>query len=74
MLDVYYTPLREAQYKLTPILSESDIDTIFGNAEDIVVITDAMLSKLGDIEPSEDEESSDDLLLVGDVLYNTAPQ
>jgi hypothetical protein len=30
MLDAYYKRLRDAQYKLQPILREEDIDIIFG--------------------------------------------
>jgi hypothetical protein len=30
MMDVYYKPLRDAQFKLQPILHEHDIDTMFG--------------------------------------------
>eukprot|EP00961_Rhodomonas_salina_P152223 2048808-Rhodomonas_salina.1 len=32
MMDLYYEPLRQMQYKLHPILSENDINAIFGNA------------------------------------------
>ncbi len=30
MMDAYYKPLRDAQFKLQPILHEHDIDMMFG--------------------------------------------
>ena len=46
MLDTYHKPLRNEQFKLKPILTELDIDTIFGNVEDLVVIADDLRDQL----------------------------
>ena len=42
MLDVYHKPLRDAQYKLAPLLHEREIDEIFGNVEDLLIIADEL--------------------------------
>lgn len=42
MLEVYHKPLRDAQYKLTPLLHEREIDEIFGNVEDLLIIADEL--------------------------------
>lgn len=33
MLNVYYKPLRESQFRLQPLLQEEDIDIIFGESD-----------------------------------------
>mmetsp|Transcript_25614 Transcript_25614/g.84601 ORF Transcript_25614/g.84601 Transcript_25614/m.84601 type:complete len:965 (-) Transcript_25614:260-3154(-) len=70
MLEVYFTPLRNAQYKLSPILQETLIDTIFGNAEDLFVIADQLRVALDRrIKSTRAEE----VPKVGDIMYNIAP-
>jgi hypothetical protein len=46
MLEVYHKPLRDAQYKLVPLLPEREIDEIFGNVEDLLIIADELKRNL----------------------------
>eukprot|EP00960_Hanusia_phi_P052130 761262-Hanusia_phi.AAC.6 len=70
MLEVYFTPLRNAQYKLSPILQEHFIDTIFGNAEDLFVIADQLRVAL---DRRIKNTKQDEVPKVGDIMYNIAP-
>eukprot|EP00282_Hemiselmis_andersenii_P002596 CAMPEP_0114154518 /NCGR_PEP_ID=MMETSP0043_2-20121206/24950_1 /TAXON_ID=464988 /ORGANISM="Hemiselmis andersenii, Strain CCMP644" /LENGTH=111 /DNA_ID=CAMNT_0001249663 /DNA_START=134 /DNA_END=465 /DNA_ORIENTATION=+ len=72
MLSTYHQPLRDAQYKLQPLLVEQDVDCIFGNAEDLLVINTQLLKDLesrlaAPIPPGEPAPR------VGDIMKRTAP-
>ena len=70
MLDAYHGPLRNEQFKLKPILAEHDIDTIFGNVEDLMVIADDLRDKLEQrIRPA----AGDAVPRVGDIMCTIAP-
>ena len=70
MLDTYHKPLRNEQFKLKPILTELDIDTIFGNVEDLVVIADDLRDQLEKrIGPAAEET----VPRVGDIMCTIAP-
>ena len=70
MMETYYRELRNEQFKLKPILTERDIDTIFGNAEDLVVISDDLRGKL---EKRVSESADDVAPMVGDIMCGISP-
>eukprot|EP00283_Hemiselmis_rufescens_P000727 CAMPEP_0173468002 /NCGR_PEP_ID=MMETSP1357-20121228/76095_1 /TAXON_ID=77926 /ORGANISM="Hemiselmis rufescens, Strain PCC563" /LENGTH=134 /DNA_ID=CAMNT_0014436185 /DNA_START=9 /DNA_END=409 /DNA_ORIENTATION=+ len=61
MLLHYLKPLQENLLSLSPVVTSSDLDTIFQNVEDLMGHSDALLQEL-----SQDEVSSE--LRVGPVL------
>eukprot|EP00286_Rhodomonas_abbreviata_P014432 CAMPEP_0181325790 /NCGR_PEP_ID=MMETSP1101-20121128/21130_1 /TAXON_ID=46948 /ORGANISM="Rhodomonas abbreviata, Strain Caron Lab Isolate" /LENGTH=155 /DNA_ID=CAMNT_0023434155 /DNA_START=190 /DNA_END=653 /DNA_ORIENTATION=+ len=69
MNDFYYEPLRATQYRLSPILTENDINVIFGNVEDLLLIADGLLKKLSERIPTEGEG---EVPKVGDIMCNFA--
>jgi len=68
MMETYHKTLRNEQFKLKPILPEHDIDTIFGNVEDLMVIADDLREKL-DKRIAE----TDQVPRVGDIMCTIAP-
>ena len=70
MVQAYHQELRTEQFKLKPILPEHDIDAIFGNVEDLMVIADDLRDKL---EKRTAETSGDVVPRVGDIMCTIAP-
>ena len=70
IMEEYHTELRTEQFKLKPILPECDIDTIFGNVEDLVVISDDLCDKL---QERVDNAGNDEAPRVGDVMCSISP-
>ena len=71
MMEVYHDPLRHEQFKLKPILKEEDIDTIFGNVEDLIVIADDLRNNLQKRLDSASVEGQ--VPRVGDIMCTIAP-
>ena len=69
MMETYHKTLRNEQFKLKPILPEHDIDTIFGNVEDLMVIADDLREKLD----KRIGEATDKVPRVGDIMCTIAP-
>ena len=71
MMETYHKTLRNEQFKLKPILPEHDIDTIFGNVEDLMVIADDLREKLD----KRIDEATDQVQVprVGDIMCTIAP-
>eukprot|EP00290_Baffinella_frigidus_P052341 CAMPEP_0180393088 /NCGR_PEP_ID=MMETSP0989-20121125/33552_1 /TAXON_ID=697907 /ORGANISM="non described non described, Strain CCMP2293" /LENGTH=281 /DNA_ID=CAMNT_0022394927 /DNA_START=73 /DNA_END=915 /DNA_ORIENTATION=+ len=72
MLEVYHKPLRDAQYKLTPLLHEREIDEIFGNVEDLLIIADELQRTLLKRISEATSAPSGKAPKVGDILTNFA--
>jgi hypothetical protein len=70
MMEAYHKHLRTEQFKLKPILPEHDIDTIFGNVEDLMVIADDLREKL---ERRIAETGEGVAPRVGDIMCTIAP-
>ena len=71
LIDIFYKPLRDSQFKLQPLLTEGDIDAIFGNVEDLLVINMQLLDDLH--QRVRESSNSDEVPRVGDIMKRTAP-
>ena len=70
MIENFQKPLRNEQFKLKPILREHDIDTIFGNVEDLMIIADDLREKL---EKRIGDSAGDVVPKIGDIMCTIAP-
>ena len=70
IMEEYHKELRTEQFKLKPILPECDIDAIFGNVEDLLVISDDLRDKL---QKRVNAAGHDEAPRVGDVMCSISP-